>query len=156
MSVRRRSNIETHIYKRYITIADETLVFSILIHSKRHVLFCNILKLKITAWHCSKKTVVVTSLGDLATNIGEELLDISDKSPVVAIKFVKVWDFWGIAMWKLRWLLSSTDANKAHISHCWMSFVSGVYLSAMNRSLVMINPDVPEARKLRGWYTIVP
>lgn len=36
--------------------------------------------------------------GDLATNIGQELLDMADKSPVVAIKSVKVGDFQGIKM----------------------------------------------------------
>ncbi|MCI47791.1 replication protein A 70 kDa dna-binding subunit-like, partial [Trifolium medium] len=40
-----------------------------------------------------KKTVVVSLWGDLATNIGQELLDIADKSPVVAIKSLKVGDF---------------------------------------------------------------
>jgi len=39
----------------------------------------------------------VTLWGDLASNIGKELLDIADKSPVVAIKSLKVWDFGGIA-----------------------------------------------------------
>ncbi|RHN63732.1 putative replication protein A, OB [Medicago truncatula] len=73
-----------------------------------------------------KKTVVVTLWGDLATNIGNELLEIADKSPVVAIKSVKVWDF------------------------------GGVSLSAMHRSLVMINPDVPEARKLRSSEAGIP
>lgn len=42
-----------------------------------------------------KKTVVVSLWNDLATNIGQELLDMSDKSPVVAIKSVKVGDFQG-------------------------------------------------------------
>jgi replication factor A1 len=40
----------------------------------------------------------VSLWGDLATNIGQELLDIADKSPVVAIKSLKVGDFQGIAM----------------------------------------------------------
>lgn len=33
---------------------------------------------------------------DLATTVGQELLDISDKSPVVAIKSLKVGDFQGL------------------------------------------------------------
>ncbi|MCI59420.1 replication protein A 70 kDa dna-binding subunit-like, partial [Trifolium medium] len=48
MSIRRKSNNES-VAKRDITIADE-----------------------------SKKTVVVSLWGDLATNIGQELLDIAD------------------------------------------------------------------------------
>ncbi|CAL5198466.1 unnamed protein product [Lathyrus oleraceus] len=92
MSIRRKSNNET-VPKRDITIADE-----------------------------SKKTVVVSLWGDLATNIGQELLDIADKSPVVAIKSVKVGDF------------------------------QGVSLSAISKSLVLIDPEVPEAQKLRCWY----
>lgn len=42
-----------------------------------------------------KKTVVVSLWNDLATNVGQELLDIADQSPVVAIKSVKVGDFQG-------------------------------------------------------------
>ncbi|KAL7161211.1 hypothetical protein ACSBR2_041795 [Camellia fascicularis] len=92
MSIRRKINNET-IPKRDITIADET-----------------------------KKTVVVSLWNDLATNIGQELLDMSDKSPVVAIKSLKVGDF------------------------------QGVSLSALSKSIVVVNPDTPESKKLRSWY----
>ncbi|KAF5934065.1 hypothetical protein HYC85_030236 [Camellia sinensis] len=92
LSIRRKINNET-IPKRDITIADET-----------------------------KKTVVVSLWSDLATNIGQELLDMSDKSPVVAIKSLKVGDF------------------------------QGVSLSALSKSIVVVNPDTPESKKLRSWY----
>ncbi|XP_009595034.1 replication protein A 70 kDa DNA-binding subunit B [Nicotiana tomentosiformis] len=92
MSIRRKSNNET-VPKRDITIADET-----------------------------KKTVVVSLWNDLATNVGQELLDMSDKSPVVAIKSLKVGDF------------------------------QGVSLSALSKSNIVVNPDLPEAKKLRYWY----
>ncbi|CAL5441904.1 unnamed protein product [Camellia sinensis] len=92
LSIRRKINNET-IPKRDITIADET-----------------------------KKTVVVSLWNDLATNIGQELLDMSDKSPVVAIKSLKVGDF------------------------------QGVSLSALSKSIVVVNPDTPESKKLRSWY----
>ncbi|GER38604.1 replication protein A 70 kDa DNA-binding subunit B [Striga asiatica] len=92
MSIRRKSNNET-VPKRDITIADET-----------------------------KKTVVVSLWGDHATNVGQELLDMSDKSPVVAIKSLKVGDF------------------------------QGVSLSAVSKSIVVVNPETPEAKKLRSWY----
>ncbi|CAN4088364.1 unnamed protein product [Withania somnifera] len=92
MSIRRKSNNET-VPKRDITIADET-----------------------------KKTVVVSLWNDLATNVGQELLDMADKSPVVAIKSLKVGDF------------------------------QGVSLSALSKSNVVVNPDLPEAKKLRFWY----
>ncbi|XP_059643708.1 replication protein A 70 kDa DNA-binding subunit B-like [Cornus florida] len=92
MSIRRKINNET-IPKRDITIADET-----------------------------KKTVVVSLWNDLATNIGQELLDIADKSPVVAIKSLKVGDF------------------------------QGVSLSALSKSIVVVNPEIPESKKLRSWY----
>ena len=42
-----------------------------------------------------KKTVVVSLWNDLATTVGQELLDMVDQSPVVAIKSVKVGDFQG-------------------------------------------------------------
>ncbi|KAI3454811.1 hypothetical protein Pfo_011474 [Paulownia fortunei] len=92
MSIRRKSNNET-VPKRDITIADET-----------------------------KKTVVVSLWNDLATNVGQELLDMSDKSPVVAIKSLRVGDF------------------------------QGVSLSALSKSILVVNPDTPEAKKLRSWY----
>ncbi|OIW19664.1 hypothetical protein TanjilG_18474 [Lupinus angustifolius] len=92
MSIRRKSNNET-VPKRDITIADDT-----------------------------KKTVVLSLWNDLATNIGQELLDIADQSPVVVIKSLKVGDFHGVS------------------------------LSTVSRSAVLINPDIPEAKKLRCWY----
>ncbi|MCH86485.1 replication protein A 70 kDa dna-binding subunit-like, partial [Trifolium medium] len=52
----------------------------------------------------------------------QELLDIVDKSLVVAIKSLKVGDF------------------------------QGVSLSAISKSLVLIDPKVPEAQMLRSWY----
>ncbi|KAL7223112.1 hypothetical protein ACSBR1_024732 [Camellia fascicularis] len=69
-----------------------------------------------------KKTVVVSLWNDLATNIEQELLDISDKSPIVAIKSLKVGDF------------------------------QGVSLSALSKSIVVVNPDIAESRKLRSRY----
>ncbi|KAL8111128.1 replication protein A 70 kDa DNA-binding subunit B-like [Apium graveolens] len=92
MSIRRKSNNE-NIPKRDITIADE-----------------------------SKKTVVVSLWNDLATTIGQELLDIADQSPVVAIKSLKVGDF------------------------------QGVSLSSLSRSVIVVNPETPESKKLKSWY----
>ncbi|EPS69068.1 hypothetical protein M569_05699, partial [Genlisea aurea] len=92
VSIRRKSDNEM-IPKRDITIADTT-----------------------------KRSVVVSLWGDLATNVGQDLLDIADKSPVVAIKSLKVGDF------------------------------QGVSLSALSKSVVLINPDTIEAHKLRHWY----
>ncbi|KAL2893743.1 Replication protein A 70 kDa DNA-binding subunit B, partial [Bienertia sinuspersici] len=60
MSIRSKINNEM-IPKRDITIADE-----------------------------SKKTVVVSLWNDHATTLGQELLHMADKSPIVAIKSVKV------------------------------------------------------------------
>ncbi|XP_044485289.1 replication protein A 70 kDa DNA-binding subunit B [Mangifera indica] len=92
MSIRRKSNNEM-VPKRDITVADET-----------------------------KRTVVVSLWNDLATNLGQELLDVVDQSPVVAIKSLKVGDFQGIS------------------------------LSAVGRSTVLINPDIPESKKLKAWF----
>ncbi|XP_058070460.1 replication protein A 70 kDa DNA-binding subunit B [Magnolia sinica] len=92
LSVRRKSDNES-IPKRDITIADE-----------------------------SKKTVTVSLWNDLATNVGQELLDTVDAAPVVAIKCLKVGDFQGLS------------------------------LSSISRSTVLINPDMPESKKLRSWY----
>lgn len=54
-----------------------------------------ILKLAVLLVNSRKKTVVVSLWNDLATNIGQELLDMADKSPVVAIKSLKVGEFQG-------------------------------------------------------------
>lgn len=57
--------------------------------------FSSMLNLTVLACFIRKKTVVVSLWNDLATNVGQELLDMSDKSPVVAIKSLKVGDFQG-------------------------------------------------------------
>ncbi|KAI3412453.1 Replication protein A subunit [Psidium guajava] len=92
MSIRRKSNNEI-VPKRDITIADET-----------------------------KKTVVVSLWNELATTVGQELLDSADQSPIVAIKSLKVGDF------------------------------QGVSLSTLSKSIVKVNPETPEAKKLRSWF----
>ncbi|XP_008794277.2 replication protein A 70 kDa DNA-binding subunit B-like [Phoenix dactylifera] len=92
LSVRRKSNNEP-IPKRDITVADD-----------------------------SNKTVTVSLWNELATNAGQELLDMADTTPVVAIKCLKVGDF------------------------------QGVSLSTVSRSTVLINPDLSESKKLRSWY----
>ncbi|KAF3785823.1 Replication protein A DNA-binding subunit B [Nymphaea thermarum] len=92
LSIRRKSD-NKDIPKRDITIADE-----------------------------SKRTVVVSLWNDHATKVGQELLDMVDTAPVVAIKSLKVGDF------------------------------QGVSLSTVITSTVVINPDTSEAKKLRSWY----
>ncbi|XP_038878718.1 replication protein A 70 kDa DNA-binding subunit B-like [Benincasa hispida] len=92
MSIRRKINNETA-PKRDVTIADET-----------------------------KKTVVISLWNDLATTVGQELLDIADQSPIIAVKYLRVGDF------------------------------QGVSLSTISRSSIMINPDIKEAHDLRSWY----
>ncbi|RZC59909.1 hypothetical protein C5167_007208 [Papaver somniferum] len=92
MSIRRKANNET-IPKRDITIADD-----------------------------SNKTVVISLWNDLATTMGQELLDVVDSNPIVAIKCLKVGDF------------------------------QGVSLSSLGKSTVVVNPDVPEAENLKSWY----
>ncbi|XP_068654082.1 replication protein A 70 kDa DNA-binding subunit B [Aristolochia californica] len=91
-SIRRKINNET-IPKRDITVADD-----------------------------SGKTVVVSLWNDLATTVGQGLLDMVESAPIVAIKSLKVGDF------------------------------QGVSLSTLSRSTVQINPEIPEAKKLRSWY----
>lgn len=44
---------------------------------------------------CRRKTVVVSLWNELATSTGQELLDNVDKSPVIAIKSLRVGDFQG-------------------------------------------------------------
>nr|AGT15869.1 replication protein [Saccharum hybrid cultivar R570] len=70
----------------------------------------------------SGKTVNISLWNDLATMIGQELLDMVDSSPVVAIKSLKVSDF------------------------------QGVSLSTIGKSTLVINPGLPEAQNLKSWY----
>lgn len=42
-----------------------------------------------------KKSVVVSLWNKLATDLGEELLEMVDKSPIVAIKSLRVSDYQG-------------------------------------------------------------
>ncbi|KAE8681415.1 Replication protein A 70 kDa DNA-binding subunit B [Hibiscus syriacus] len=72
----------------------------------------------------TKKTVVVSLWNELANDVGQKLFDLADTSPVVAIKSLKVSDF------------------------------QGVSLSTLGKSTVIINPDIPEAKKLRSWYDL--
>jgi len=44
----------------------------------------------------------VSLWNDLATNTGQDLLDIADQSPVVAIKSLRVGDFQGMLRFRLR------------------------------------------------------
>lgn len=46
--------------------------------------------------NCRNMTVVVSLWNDLATTLGQELLELVDTAPVVAIKALKVGDFQGI------------------------------------------------------------
>ncbi|KAG6474057.1 hypothetical protein ZIOFF_067981 [Zingiber officinale] len=93
LSIRRKSNNEM-IPKRDLTIADD-----------------------------SNKTVTVSLWNELATDVGQDLLDMVHTSPVVAIKCLRVGDFQG-----------------------------GISLSTLSKSTMIINPDFPESKKLKSWY----
>ncbi|KAJ0105621.1 hypothetical protein Patl1_18907 [Pistacia atlantica] len=124
MSIRRKSNNEM-VPKRDMTVADET-----------------------------KRTVVVSLWNDLATNVGQELLDMVDQSPVVAIKSLKVGDFQGslklnvIESCKWRYMV----VKKLYSFVIYFYAIAGISLSALGKSTVLINPDIPEAKKLRAWF----
>ncbi|XP_002467989.2 replication protein A 70 kDa DNA-binding subunit B [Sorghum bicolor] len=68
------------------------------------------------------KTVSISLWDDLATTTGQELLDMVDSSPVIAMKSLKVSDF------------------------------QGVSLSTIGKSTLAINPDLPEAQNLKSWF----
>uniref|UniRef100_A0A0E0GIZ1 Replication protein A subunit n=1 Tax=Oryza nivara TaxID=4536 RepID=A0A0E0GIZ1_ORYNI len=70
----------------------------------------------------SSKTVTISLWNDLATTTGQELLDMVDSAPIIAIKSLKVSDFQGLS------------------------------LSTVGRSTIVVNPDLPEAEQLRAWY----
>ncbi|KAI3736867.1 hypothetical protein L2E82_26854 [Cichorium intybus] len=71
----------------------------------------------------TKKTVVISLWSALATDLGQKLLDMADESPVVAIKSLRVSDF------------------------------QGVSLSTVSKSIIEINPDIPDSQKLKSWYS---
>ncbi|XP_020197717.1 replication protein A 70 kDa DNA-binding subunit B [Aegilops tauschii subsp. strangulata] len=70
----------------------------------------------------SNKTVTISLWNDLATTVGEELLDMVDSAPIIAVKSLKVSDF------------------------------QGVSVSTVGKSTLVINPELPETEKLRAWY----
>lgn len=45
--------------------------------------------------------------------------------------------------------------NGSHIYHALLHPVAGVSVSALSKSIVLVNPDLPEAKKLRSWYVTV-
>ncbi|RCV45907.1 hypothetical protein SETIT_9G491000v2 [Setaria italica] len=92
MSIRRKLDNET-IPKRDIVVADD-----------------------------SGKTVSISLWNDLATTTGQELLDMVDSSPIIAIRSLRVSDF------------------------------QGVSLSTVGKSTLMVNPDLPEVHNLKSWY----
>lgn len=98
-----------------------------------------------------KKTVVVSLWNDLATDVGQELLDMADKSPVVAIKSLKVGDFQGDYFSLSRTCSCLHGLVTATISY-FLDCFSGVSLSTLSKSNIVVNPDLPEAKKLRSWY----
>ncbi|KAI3513337.1 hypothetical protein L1887_20668 [Cichorium endivia] len=71
----------------------------------------------------TNKTVVISLWSALATDLGQKLLDMADESPVVAIKSLRVSDF------------------------------QGVSLSTVSKSIIEINPDIPDSQKLKSWYS---
>lgn len=40
---------------------------------------------------------MISLWNDLATTVGQELLDIADQSPIIALKYLRVGDFQGTA-----------------------------------------------------------
>lgn len=92
--------------------------------------------------------MVVSLWNDLATGVGQELLDIADKSPIVAIKSLKVGDFQGKTGYSYVCFFLT---EKVPACDDVPNPLSGVSLSALSRSVVSVNPDIIEAKKLRNW-----
>lgn len=73
-----------------------------------------------------------------------------DSAPIIAIKSLKVSDFQGMfvlpsCMWQdLNWRLCANSITTI------MS--TGLSLSTVGRSTIVVNPDLPEAEQLRAWY----
>lgn len=59
---------------------------------------------------------------DLATTVGQELLDISDKSPVVAIKSLKVGDFQGLTPSFTFQFFDTNESNRLDHIICLLLF----------------------------------
>ncbi|KAJ7277071.1 hypothetical protein O6H91_02G027800 [Diphasiastrum complanatum] len=79
-------------------------------------------KRDITVADQSQKTVSVSLWNDLAVKDGEKLLEMLHHAPTVLIKGLRVSDF------------------------------QGVSLSTTHNSMVIINPDIPDAQAIRSWY----
>ena len=93
--------------------------------------------------------MVVSLWNDLATSVGQELLDMADKSPVVAIKSLKVGEFQGIGINDHTYFIITMLIKQSHDQPLF--YYSGVSLSALSKSIILVDPDTPEAKKLRSW-----
>lgn len=89
---------------------------------KRKINNDEIPKRDITIADESKKTVVVSLWNESASNEGENLLNMVHESPIILLKGLRVSDF------------------------------QGVSLSATPKSVIIVNPDIPEAHKLGSWF----
>ena len=109
LSVRRKSDNES-IPKRDVTIADDSLALFSLSSLSSSKLCYKIL----TPWTFPKnrkKTVVVSLWNELATDVGERLMDMSNEAPVVAISCLKVGDFQGAFLSLYRRTLNLGQAD---------------------------------------------
>ncbi len=114
---------------------------------------------------CSLKTVVVTLWGATAEGPGRELEEQADAAPVVAISSCRVSSYNGVS--GMHFDTSShtcleggvqcyagTAALLAKHKSSAGSFLSIACcaVSSLQRSAVLVNPDLPEATALRQWW----
>ena len=83
--------------------------------------------------------------------MGQELLDAANSFPIVAIKSLKVGDFQGKANFKLKIIVSVLCMLFPRVMYSLYA-VLGISLSTISKSTVVVNPEIPEAKKLRSWY----
>ncbi|KAL2906012.1 Replication protein A 70 kDa DNA-binding subunit B [Bienertia sinuspersici] len=94
-----------------------------------------------------KKTVVVSLWNDHATTLGQELLDMADNSPVVAIKSVKVGDFPSVSLSAVgRPNLASVGAG---MSPSPVSGGRSTYTDRVSTSHITSNPSLGEDKILQ-------
>ena len=83
---------------------------------------------------------------------GQELLDMVDSSPVVAIKSLKISDFQGMSSNLCSIFLEISKLLKVRRDNCGAEIcLVGVSLSIIGKSTLAINPELPEAQNLKPW-----
>ena len=74
-----------------------------------------------------------------------------DSAPIIAVKSLKVSDFQGMLLtFTINFYLDINEVLFVLTAYCYIC-LSGVSVSTVGKSTLVINPELPEAEKLKAW-----